>query len=52
MGSRVAKYRLCHLIEDDWRTYHKTRTGVNLNRQKRLTECRAQATRRQEAGMF
>ncbi|MHC4558405.1 MAG: hypothetical protein ACYTFW_17665 [Planctomycetota bacterium] len=30
IDSRVAKYRLFHLIEDDWLTYHMTRTGLNL----------------------
>jgi hypothetical protein len=30
MDSRVAKYRLYHLIEDDWLTYYATRIGVNL----------------------
>lgn len=32
MDARVAKYRLYHLIEDDWLTYHLTRIGANLNR--------------------
>jgi hypothetical protein len=31
MDSRVAKYRLYHLIEDDWLTYYGTRIGANLN---------------------
>jgi hypothetical protein len=31
MDSRVAKYRLYHLIEDDWLTYYATRIGANLN---------------------
>jgi len=26
IDARVAKYRLYHLIEDDWLTYHLTRT--------------------------
>ena len=30
MDSRVAKYRLYHLIEDDWLTYYATRIGANL----------------------
>jgi len=30
MDSRVAKYRLYHLIEDDWLTYHATRIAKNL----------------------
>ncbi len=30
MDSRVAKYRLYHLIEDDWFTLHMTRIGKNL----------------------
>jgi hypothetical protein len=30
MDSRVAKYRLYHLIEDDWLTYYATRIGSNL----------------------
>jgi len=33
MDARVAKYRLHHLIEDDWLTYHLTRIGMNLNQQ-------------------
>jgi hypothetical protein len=33
MDSRVAKYRLHHLIEDDWLTYYLTRIGMNLNQQ-------------------
>ena len=32
MDSRVAKYRLYHLIEDDWLTYYVTRIGANLNK--------------------
>jgi len=32
MDSRVAKYRLYHLIEDDWLTYYLTRIGANLNK--------------------
>ena len=32
MDSRVAKYRLYHLIEDDWLTYYLTRIGSNLNK--------------------
>jgi len=32
MDSRVAKYRLYHLIEDDWLTYYATRIGANLNK--------------------
>jgi hypothetical protein len=32
MDSRVAKYRLYHLIEDDWLTYYITRIGVNLSK--------------------
>jgi hypothetical protein len=32
MDSRVAKYRLYHLIEDDWLTYYATRIGANLIR--------------------
>ncbi len=31
MDARVAKYRLHHLIEDDWLTYYLTRIGMNLN---------------------
>jgi hypothetical protein len=30
MDSRVAKYRLYHLSEDDWLTYYATRIGANL----------------------
>jgi hypothetical protein len=30
MDARVAKYRLYHLIEDDWLTYYLTRIGMNL----------------------
>ena len=30
MDARVAKYRLYHLIEQDWLTYYMTRIGVNL----------------------
>jgi hypothetical protein len=30
MDARVAKYRLHHLIEDDWLTYTLTRIGMNL----------------------
>jgi hypothetical protein len=30
MDSRVAKYRLYHLIEDDWLTYYATRIAANL----------------------
>jgi len=30
MDSRVAKYRLYHLIETDWLTYHVTRIAKNL----------------------
>jgi hypothetical protein len=30
MDSRVAKYRLYHLVEDDWLTYYATRIGANL----------------------
>ncbi|KPL13104.1 MAG: hypothetical protein AMS26_15555 [Bacteroides sp. SM23_62] len=30
MDARVAKYRLFHLIEDDWLTYHITRIVVNV----------------------
>jgi len=30
MDARVAKYRLYHLIEDDWLTYYATRIGANL----------------------
>jgi hypothetical protein len=30
MDARVAKYRLYHLIEDDWLTYYMTRIGANL----------------------
>jgi hypothetical protein len=32
MDSRVAKYRLYHLIEDDWLTFYGTRIGANLNK--------------------
>ena len=32
MDSRVAKYRLFHLIEDDWLTYYGTRICANLLR--------------------
>jgi hypothetical protein len=32
MDSRVAKYRLYHLIEYDWLTYYATRIGANLNK--------------------
>ncbi len=31
MDARVAKYRLHHLILDDWLTYYLTRIGMNLN---------------------
>ncbi|GAI16419.1 unnamed protein product [marine sediment metagenome] len=30
MNPRVAKYRLYHLIEDDWLTYYATRIAMNL----------------------
>jgi hypothetical protein len=30
MDARVAKYRLHHLVEDDWLTYYVTRIGMNL----------------------
>lgn len=30
MDARVAKYRLYHLLEDDWLTYYGTRIGANL----------------------
>lgn len=30
MDARVAKYRLYHLIEDDWLTYYMTKIGTNL----------------------
>ncbi len=30
MDARVARYRLYHLIEDDWLTYYMTRISVNL----------------------
>ena len=30
MDARVAKYRLYHVIEDDWLTYYMTRIGANL----------------------
>ena len=36
MDHRVAKYRLYHLIENDWLTYHLTRVGLNLNNFKGL----------------
>jgi hypothetical protein len=32
MDSRVAKYRLYHLIEDDWLTYYATRIAANLDK--------------------
>ncbi len=31
MEPRIAKYRLYHLIEDDWLTYYATRIAINLN---------------------
>jgi hypothetical protein len=31
LDARVAKYRLHHLIEDDWLTYYMTRIGMNLD---------------------
>jgi hypothetical protein len=37
MDSRVSKYRLYHLIEDDWFTYYGTRIGANLL----MNECQA-----------
>lgn len=30
IDSRVAKYRLYHVIEDDWFTYHMTRIAANM----------------------
>jgi hypothetical protein len=36
MDARVAKYRLHHLIEDDWLTYYLTRIGLNLNQQTQI----------------
>jgi hypothetical protein len=30
MDARVARYRLHHLIESDWLTFHMTRIGMNL----------------------
>ena len=36
MDSRVAKYRLFHLIEDDWLTYFITRIMLNILRQKKM----------------
>jgi hypothetical protein len=33
IDARVAKYRLHHIIEDDWLTYYLTRIGINLNQQ-------------------
>jgi len=34
MDSRVAKYRLYNLIEDDWLTYYVTRIAKNLIEQR------------------
>jgi hypothetical protein len=36
IDARVAKYRLHHLIEDDWLTYYLTRIGTNLNQLERI----------------
>jgi hypothetical protein len=36
MDARVAKYRLYHLIEDDWLTYYITRIVANILKHKRL----------------
>ena len=35
MNPRVAKYRLYHLIEDDWLTYYGTRIAMNLLKQEK-----------------
>ena len=37
MDARVAKYRLFHLIEDDWLTYYATRIMRNLLKQEKAT---------------
>lgn len=36
MDARVAKYRLYHLIEDDWLTYYMTRIVANILKHERV----------------